>query len=648
MAFMWTPPTALRRRGRTRAHKGAAMCGICGYISDNSISDEQLRQMNDTMYHRGPNDCGIWQESPEYGAVGLAQRRLSIFDLSPLGHQPMVSHHGQVITVYNGEIYNFQELRTELELAGHVFRSSCDTEVMLAAYETWGCDCFERFNGMFAIALYDREQGRLVLARDRMGKKPLYYYHNGNDFVFASELKPIMKFPRFVRRIEKTMIEKFLCNKYIEAPYSIFQNTYKVIPGTYVVYRPGKTETATVTYWDIVEKKAWGDAHPAGSMDAAVEQLDALLHDSVRSRLEADVPVGTFLSGGIDSTLVTAVAQNVCGEQVKSFSIGFYDKERDEAQYAAAIAGEIGTQHRELYIGEPEILEMLKDLPYYYDEPFSDSSQLPTMLVSKMASEEITVALSGDGGDELYCGYKMYDWTRIAQRADWMGRTASCIPGMGMLKKSFPAELRAFVNNRDDNYKTQLFIEVMIEEADRLLGMRGTSVKFEQERRLNYEDWQERRMMLDMMTYLPDEVLAKTDRASMKYSLEVRCPLLDYRIVEHSFTIPHEYKYAKGDKKHILKALTYRYVPKQLLDRPKKGFGVPLKRWLRTVLKPELLKYADKEILRRQDIFVPEAVERLIRMQEKSDRIVYSSMLWSFYVFQRWYQKYLEDLWGGA
>lgn len=622
------------------------MCGICGYFSDKSISDEILGQMNDTMRHRGPNDQGIWQEESPCGAVGLAQRRLSIFDLSELGHQPMFSGDGRIVTVYNGEIYNFMELRKELEEAGHRFCSACDTEVMIAAYQKWGCNCFNRFNGMFAIALYDRERGRLILARDRMGKKPLYYYKEGKDFVFASELKPIMKFPRFKKQIDKQMIEKFLCNKYLEAPCSIFRDTYKVIPGTYLVLE--NHNIVVNTYWDIIEKKAWGEHHPENSMEKALNEMDVLLHDSVSVRLEADVPVGTFLSGGIDSTLVTAVAQQVCGKQVKSFSIGFHDKERNEAEYAEAIAKQIGTEHKELYIGEPEILDMLNDLPYYYDEPFSDSSQLPTMLVSKMASEDITVALSGDGGDELYCGYKMYDWTRIAQKADWMGAAAAHIPGMGQMKKAFPAELRAFIDNRDKDYKTQLFVNVMIEEADRLLGIHGENIKFGQEKRLKYGDWQERRMLLDMMTYLPDEVLAKTDRASMKYSMEVRCPLLDYRIVEHSFSVPQKYKYAKGNKKYILKALTYRYVPENLLDRPKKGFGVPLKRWLRTVLKLQIRKYADQTALRRQDIFVPEAVERLIRMQEKSDRIMYSSMLWSFYVFQRWYQMYIEDLWSRA
>lgn len=620
------------------------MCGICGYLSNRPISDAELRGMNDTMYHRGPNDSGIWEEVQETHAVGMAHRRLSIQDLSALGHQPMLSQEKDVILVFNGEIYNYPLLKKELERTGYVFQSHCDTEVVLAAYRQWGCQCFKRLNGMFAIAVYDRNKRQIILARDRIGKKPLYYYHKEGNFVFGSELKPIMKYPRFDKKIQREMIGRFLCNKYIEAPFSIFENTYKMIPGTFLIYQDGNVSINT--FWDIIEQKEkLSDLDVTSSFDDSAERLDSIIYEAVKRRLIADVPVGTFLSGGIDSTLITAMAQRAAGSQIKSFSIGFYEKERNEAPYAAEISKYIGTDHTELYVGEDEILAMLKELPYYYDEPFSDSSQLPTMLVSKLASEQVTVALSGDGGDELFCGYKMYDWTRIAQKADLLGKIVYYLPGMGQVKKSLPPELRAFINNRNENYKTQLFVEVMEEEASLLLGMPFIEAKFSCEKKLHYDNWQERRMLLDMMTYLPDEILAKTDRASMKYSLEVRCPILDYEVIEQSFAIPHKFKYNKGDKKHILKEVTYRYVPGQLLDRPKKGFGVPLKRWLETVLADEIKKYSDKDILKRQGIFVPEAVERLRLLQNKSDRIMYSSMLWSFYVFQMWYQMYIEDLW---
>lgn len=619
------------------------MCGICGYCSNKRISLSELELMNSMMYHRGPNDAGVWEDISENQAVGLAQRRLAILDLSELGHQPMLSLDGNVAVTYNGEIYNYRELRVELKEKGYQFKSECDTEVLIAAYQEWGCDCFKRLNGMFAAAIYDKAENRIILVRDRLGKKPLYYYHENEDFVFASELKPIMKFPRFSKRINKEMIGKFLCNKYIEAPFSIFENTYKLIPGTYIIYQNNTVKTEY--YWDILKEKGQGDKNQFADEEQALKEMDELLQDATARRLIADVPVGTFLSGGIDSALVTAMTQKVSDTQVQSFSIGFHEKERNEAEFAAAIARHIGTNHKELYIGEKEILEMIEDLPKYYDEPFSDSSELPTMLVSKMASQDITVALTGDGGDELFCGYKMYDWTHIAQRVDWLGSLVSNIPGMNMLAESLPPEIRALLRNRDEDFKSQLFIDVMVEEADKLLGMPCRHIKFDYEKKIKFADWQERRMLLDMMTYLPDEVLAKTDRASMKYSLEVRCPLLDYRFVEQSFRIPQPLKYHNRNKKYILKQLTYKYVPQALLDRPKMGFGVPLRIWLRTVLKEEIRHYADQKILKKQDIFVPEAVEQLIQKQQRSDKIMYSSMLWSFYMFQLWYQRYIEDLW---
>lgn len=619
------------------------MCGICGYIGPRAIAPERLWEMNNTMYHRGPDDGGIWQLRQGDREVGLAQRRLSIMDLSELGHQPMLSRDERYVIVYNGEVYNFRKLRERLEQEGYRFQSDCDTEVILYAYAKWGNECFSMFNGMFAVAVYDTRVGKLVLARDRIGKKPLYYYASEGHFVFASELKPIMQYPYFRKKVDKTVIGHYLCNKYLVAPLCIFENTYKLEPGTIVEYCNGKVEKRV--YWDVTGEYERKSASRKKDFGECVRIVDSILQDAVASRLVADVPVGTFLSGGIDSTLVTAVAQKNSETPVNTYSIGFDDAERNEAPYSAEIARYLGTTHHERYVREQDIFEMIADLPRYYDEPFSDSSQLPTMLVSKFAAQDITVALSGDGGDELFCGYKMYDWTWVAQHADVLGAIAYHLPGMGHLKGKLPTELRAFINNRDRDTKTQLYIDVMIEEADRLLGRTADNIKYVHEGRLNMPNWQERRMLLDMQTYLPDEILAKTDRASMKYSLEVRCPLLDYRLIEASLGISHSYKYHNFDKKHLLKELTYRYVPKTLLDRPKKGFGVPLRKWLRTVLRDEIAHYADTAILKRQDIFEPQAVQELMANQQKSDRIMYSSMLWSFYVFQKWYQMYIEDLW---
>lgn len=616
------------------------MCGICGYISHNKINDNVLCEMRDTMVHRGPNDAGIWQTEEKGRYIGLAHRRLSIFDLSELGHQPMVTDDGNYAIAYNGEVYNFKEIRQELLQRGYSFKSECDTEVVLKSYVEWKEECFARFNGMFAISIWDKVADRLVLARDRMGVKPLYYYHKNAELVFGSELKPIMKYPEFSKNIRMDMLGNFLCNKYIASPDTIFKNTYKVIPGTYIVYHNNEVHTAK--YWEAVEKKQIGSEAQERSFEECKKELDEIINDAVAKRLAADVPVGVFLSGGIDSSLIAAIAQKQMSSPIETFTIGFYDKERNEADRAKEIADYLGTKHNELYVEEKDILDLIENITTYYDEPFSDSSQLPTMLVSKLASDNVTVALSGDGGDELFCGYKMYDWSYIAQKTDFIGSMLYHFPGMNAIKEKLHPELRAFINNRDKDYKTQLFIDVMTEQAMKILPGVGINPKFEYEEALKYKNWQERRMVLDMLTYLPDEVMAKTDRASMKYSLEVRNPLLDYRLVEKSFSIPHKYKYHGNDKKYILKQMAYDYIPRKLLDQPKKGFGVPLRKWLRTVLSGEVQKYTSEVFVKGQGIFDPAAITCLVEMQKKSDKIMYSSMLWSYYMFQKWWQEYIQ------
>lgn len=623
------------------------MCGICGYISKRKIEDRILEEMRDTMVHRGPNDAGFCQsQTADSSFIGLAQRRLSIFDLSELGHQPMLSADGNLIITFNGEIYNFKELRSELEKDGTTFKSDCDTEVILYSYAKWGDECFTRFNGMFAIAIWDINRDALIIARDRMGVKPFYYYYNPSerDFVFASELKPIMKYPYFHKDIDNESLGNYLCYKYVAAPKTIFKNTYKLEPGTYAVLK--NNDLKIHPYWDIVAAKEAASQHLITDFATAKRELNDILTDAVMKRMVADVPVGTFLSSGIDSALVTAIAQKNTGTPVNTFTIGFNEKERNEANGAKKIAEYLGTNHTELYIGEKEILSMIENIAHYYDEPFADSSQLPTMLVSKLAADNVTVALSGDGGDELFCGYKMYDLVYIAQKVDWIGNLLYHIPGMNSMKKSFPSELRALIDNRSDDYRSQLFIDVTAEQVSSILGGADVNPKHAKEIQFKYKDWQERRMLLDMVTYLPDEIMCKTDRASMKYSLETRSPLLDYRAVEKSFEIPHKFKYAgptkRFDKKHILKELAYDYIPKEMLSGPKRGFGVPLAKWLRGPLKEEITRYSDAGFLKKQDLFDIEGVQKLIRTQEHDNKIIYSSILWSFYMFQRWWEEYLE------
>ena len=397
------------------------MCGICGFISKRSITLDQLKAMNDTMYHRGPNDSGeeIFEAKEGY-CVGMAQRRLSILDLSMLGHQPMHSANERLVISYNGEIYNFLELREELK--DYPFKSHCDTEVILAAYLKWGISCIDRFQGMFAISLYDRETNELYLVRDRIGKKPLYYWQKEDGLVYASELKPIIAHPDFPKQIRKDVIKRYMFQQCINEPDSIFENVYKVEPGGIVRFSVQTGKADKWKYWDIAEVYRRKKAEPVGSYEEAKEELKNILRDSVKKRMIADVPLGTFLSGGYDSSLVTALAQEASSEPVKTYSIGFNEEKYNEAKYAKEVANYLGTKHTETYIDEKTMFGLVESIPKYYDEPFADSSQIPSMLVSDLASRDVTVVLSGDGGDEFFCGYNIYDSVAKAQKLDALGQ----------------------------------------------------------------------------------------------------------------------------------------------------------------------------------------------------------------------------------
>ncbi len=627
------------------------MCGICGYVSKKTISPEQLKKMNDTMYHRGPNDSGeeIYEMAGGY-RVGFAQRRLSILDLSVLGHQPMHSSDQRISVVYNGEIYNFQELKKEL--SGYPFRSNCDTEVIIAAYLKWGADCVTKFNGMFAIALYDRENESLYLFRDRIGKKPLYYWKQEDGIVFASELKPILACPDFPKEIRREVLPRYLFQQYINAPDSIFQDVYKVEPGSALCFHAG--ELKTWKYWDISQVYRKCLARPVGSYEEAKSGLKALLEKSVSMRMISDVPLGSFLSGGYDSSLVTAIAQAHSDTPVKTFSIGFHETKYNEAGYAKAVAEYLGTNHTELYIDEKEMFELVDSIPYYYDEPFADSSQIATMLVSKLASEHVTVALSGDGGDEFFCGYNIYENVRQAQKLDVLGGMVHglCnLPGFRQagVEEWLPFRVRVIAGNREKESKTQFGAGNYIVKANAMVkavpGLKFLPVHYLNESKYDVADWQIRRMLLDMDTYLPGDILCKVDRASMKYSLEARCPILDKDVMEFSYRIPHSYKYAGGDKKHILKDIAYDYIPKELLERPKVGFGVPLDKWLRGPLKEQLLDYSSYEYLAKQDIFDAAYTSDMIQNYVKTGDAGpatganYSKLAWSFFVFQQYFAK---------
>jgi len=618
------------------------VCGICGYIDKVMITDEQLTEMNQTMYHRGPDDFGIWQFKGEDVYIGLAHRRLSIMDLSEMGHQPMFSQDGNLVIVFNGEIYNFKELRFKLMKLGYCFVSECDTEVILAAYQQWGEEAIKRIDGMFAFALVDRKEEKVVFARDRIGKKPLYYFWNGHTFIFASELKAIMKHPQFKKELNEGIIERYLCYQYINEPDTIFKETYKLPAAHYMVMSKGNLKIKK--YWDIYEQYQKGKENEILDYNECKQTLKSCILQSVKKRLVADVPVGAFLSGGVDSTLITAIANDVVKGGIKTFTIGFEDKERDEAIFAAKIASYLGTDHSELYVREKDMLDMLEDMCLYYDEPFADPSEIPTMLVSKLAKKQVTVALTGDGGDEFFCGYSMYDFVAKAQKLDnlaGIGNIFFCNKIGTLIKKRLPIEAAALLDNRDDDYKVQLFVDLPQKAVSRMLLQPNPNVKYDLESMFKLDNWQERRMLLDMYTYLPEDILTKADRASMKYSLELRCPLLDKDVMEKTFRVPHYYKYKNGSKKYILKEILYDYIPKEMMDRPKKGFGVPLGKWIRTYLKKEIAAVSERNFIEKQGIFNYEVVWKLIEKVNKSDQKPYPKVLWAYFVFQIWYKLYM-------
>ena len=626
------------------------MCGICGFVSRKNITREQLKRMNDTMYHRGPDDSGeeIFAGRDGY-QVGLAQRRLSILDLSVLGHQPMHSCDNRLVIAYNGEIYNFLELRDELK--DYPFRSRCDTEVILAAYLKWGISCVGRLQGMFAISLYDREEDELYLVRDRIGKKPLYYWLDGDDLVFASELKPIMECPGFQKDIRKDVIKRYLYQQCVNEPDSIFENVYKVEPGQMIRFRQGRLSKQK--YWDIAEVYRARKQETVGSYEEAKEELKAVLTDAVRKRMVADVPVGAFLSGGYDSSLVTAIAQSVSSEPVKTYSIGFHEERYNEAKYAKEVAKYLGTQHTELYIDEQAMFDMVDSIPRYYDEPFADSSQIPSMLVAGLAAKDVTVVLSGDGGDEFFCGYNIYDNVAQAQKLDMLGRMTYSVcrfppfQKLGLFEK-LPFRVQVVAGNHDAETKTQIGGRTYINVIDKMLPDSGVPFKFPIESKYHENNWQARRMMLDEETYLPGDILCKVDRASMKCSIETRCPILDVNVMEYSYRLPHSYKYSGGVKKKILKDIAYEYIPRELLDRPKVGFGVPLDKWMRGPLKDALQDMCSAAFLSRQGIFDAQYVHEFISTYLKSgdggpaSGANYSKVAWSFFVFQQWYRTYIH------
>jgi asparagine synthase (glutamine-hydrolysing) len=615
------------------------------------------------MTHRGPDDAGLFVD-PEAG-VGLGHRRLAVIDLSEAGRQPMGTDDGMVQIVYNGEVYNFREIRRILAKKGHRFRTETDTEVIVSAYNEWGMDCLQRFVGMFALALWDKRIGTLFLARDRIGIKPLYYYYDGGTFLFASELKALMAFDGFPRDIDLDAVPIYLHYQYIPAPRTVFRNTHKLLPGHYLAYDGGSLNQRA--YWTL-PKVVEGDLFKGDEMEA-VDELERILGEAVSCRLISDVPLGALLSGGIDSSIVAALMQKASPVPVRTFSIGFREAGYDEAPWAAQVAKHLGTDHTEFYVTPQEALDLIPRLPEIYDEPFGDASAVPTSLVSRLARTQVTVALSGDGGDEQFAGYVRY-WSTQAMATGFQRLPEPVRKSVGWILEQVPASWveRCYMPWRDllpqrfrvTNFpdKWQKLVKLMswmrVEDLYRmsicywsdydlkiLCGQGPAPTRFEETFK-ETEGWPilARLMRVDQKTYLPDAMLTKVDRASMAFSLEVRVPLLDHRVVAFTATIPDQFNYRNGTGKYLLRKLLARHVPEALFDRPKMGFGVPIDGWLRRELKDLLLDYLSPDRLRKEGLFRPAEVEKKIR-EHMDFKAFHQYRLWALLMWEMWRERWL-------
>jgi asparagine synthase (glutamine-hydrolysing) len=626
------------------------MCGLTGFLGARQSAEElraAVRAMSDAIVHRGPDDSGEWLDA-EHG-LALGFRRLAIVDLSEAGHQPMTSASGRFVMVFNGEVYNYEAIRRELREAGRApaFRGHSDTEVMLAAFEAWGLEAaVQRFVGMFAVAIWDRNEHVLHLVRDRMGVKPMYYGFAGNTFLFGSELKALRRHPDFNATIDRGAVSAYLRDLYVPAPLSIYASIHKQMPGTIVTLRAGSRDVSTRTYWSAAEAAERGTANRfRGSESEAADRLDVLLRDAVALRMVADVPLGVFLSGGVDSSLVTALMQAQTSQPVKTFTIGFAEGAYDEAKYAAAIAKHLGTAHTELYVTPADAMNVIPLLPSMYDEPFADSSQIPTFLVSKMARQSVTVSLSGEGGDEVFGGYRRYfEGQRVLRTFGrvpsplrrLLGRTIGALPSSAWhrLLRREPqagAQMQKLGRVLAARQLDDLYFELMTHWRDVVPSAPAVA----RPPKAKLANPIEQMMYLDQVSYLPDDILAKVDRASMAASLEAREPLLDHRIIEFAWTLPLSMKVQGGQGKQILRRILDRYVPRPLIERPKMGFKVPIHSWMTGALRDWAEDLLSERKLREHGLLdVPKV--RKLWSEALSGKEAWHDHLWAVLMLQAW------------
>lgn len=631
------------------------MCGITGFVDYSKSSNKFiLESMNASMQHRGPDGCGSEIFETNNNIVGLAQNRLSIIDLSDNGKQPM--QYKNYTIVFNGEVYNYKEIKKTLLLLKHTFKSSSDTEVILHAYEEWGIRAVDKFIGMFAIAIYNCLKQEIIFIRDRAGVKPFFYYKHQGLFLFASELKAFHKHPLFHKEINTDAVAAYMQYGYVPTPNCIFKNTFKLKPGTIMIYDLVKNNLITQTYWNVSE--CYNKPKLNLEFEEAKFETEKIISKACHYRMVSDVPVGVFLSGGYDSCLVTALLQKNSLEKLKTFTIGISDKALNEAEHAKAVAQHLGTDHTEYYCTAQEALEIVPSLPFFYDEPFADSSAIPTILVSKIAKKDVKVALSADAGDEIFAGYNRYGYaceysSKLLKTPKFLKHTVAnilnvlptkIIPKYGKdeLFISRYNKLKAVLKyeNGEDFLNTIVKI-INDKEVEALVKVPPNKLETFFNDFLNNGNLLDSMMVTDYKTYLLDDILQKVDRAGMSVSLESREPLLDQNIIEWAATLPLNYKYNNGIKKHIIKEIVHQYVPKKIMERPKMGFTTPLNSWLKNELKEYVITYTDKNYLESQNIFNPKSVQFLVNSFYKGYN-ENAEKIWHLLMFQLWYKQWMN------
>lgn len=632
------------------------MCGITGFIQKTE-NIETIQKMLDVQSYRGPDDSGTYYDYDT--GVHFGHNRLSIQDLSSHGHQPFISNCHNYIIVFNGEIYNFQSIRKELEQKGHTFISNSDTEVILYSYKEWGIESIHRFIGMFAFAILDKVKNTLILVRDRAGVKPLYYYVDTQNFMFSSEIKSFHKHPNFQKKQNIQVLPYFFQFGYIPAPYTIFQDCYKLEAGHFLEYNLNSSTFNIQKYWDInhfYQKEKFSK-----NEDKIIEELEIILDDAIDLRMISDVPVGIFLSGGYDSSLVASILSKKQGKKIKTFTIGFDDPRFNEALDAKTIAEYLQTDHTEHYMSKSDILELIDQLPFYYDEPFGDSSALATIVVSKLAKQHITVALSADGGDETFFGYSKYFFLnrlknifahKIQKMLLKIGFEIINQNTIAYFNDLLPKNLRQTnikdkylkfkralnSNNLEEMFKNSSSY-VDTKEINRFLKISNDQIGFSKWNKIDNIDFLDQMMAIDYKLFMNDDVLTKVDRATMSVSLEAREPLLDHRIIEFMARVPLDLKYKNHESKYLLRQILYRYLPKEMVDKPKSGFQIPLSDWLRTDLKPLIEKYLNFDTL-DENIFNRTEIQALKKRFYRGEEL--GSAIWFILTYQMWKEKWLD------